>query len=41
MRAEGAERYRKRGGERPEDEKQLQAGFLLVFFFRRCERFLP
>ena len=38
--AERAQADRERGGERAECQENLQAGFL-VFFFRRCGRFLP
>ena len=38
--AERAQRDRSRGGERAECQKNLQAGFL-VLFFARCGRFLP
>jgi hypothetical protein len=40
MGAERAEADRRRGSERAEDEKNLQAGFL-VLFLARCGRFLP
>jgi hypothetical protein len=38
--AERAQADRGRGGERAECQEDLQAGFL-VFFFWRCGRFLP
>ena len=41
MGAERAEQDRHRGEERPEAEKKLQAGFLLLFFLARCGRLLP
>ena len=40
VRTECAEPDCHRGCKRAEDEKQLQAGFL-VFFLARCGRFLP
>jgi hypothetical protein len=40
MGAERAEPDRRGGSERAEDEKNLQAGFL-VLFLARCGRFLP
>jgi hypothetical protein len=40
MGAERAEADRRGGSERAQDEKNLQAGFL-VLFLARCGRFLP